>query len=145
MKGEVDMSETTYFNNEKYNKKQRKYLNMLSNKKESKIMKQLHDMPNFQRMKIVEAAVLYEQMEQANYEIIMSKLYNAYNMLFTVGNSQVHKDWVALWESLRASNLVFMHDILCSHHRPEIIRMARNMAQASYLSELDDENNLLPW
>ena len=145
MKGEVDMSETTYFNNEKYNKKQRKYLNMLSNKKESKIMKQLHDMPNFQRMKIVEAAVLYEQMEQANYEIIMSKLYNAYNMLFTIGLSQAHKDWVSVWESLKSSNYVLLHDILGSHHRPEIVRMTINMAHASYWSELDDKNKLLPW
>ena len=140
------MSSTTYFSNVNYNKKQRKYLNMLSNKKESKIIKQLHDMPSFQRMKIVEAALLYEQMEQENYEIIMNKLHNAYNMLFTVGLSQAHKDWVAVWGSLRSSNnYVLLNDILGSHHRPEIVRMATNMAHASYWSELDDKNKLLPW
>ena len=139
------MSETTYYTNINYNKKQRKFIHMLSNKKETKVIKQLHDMPSFQRMKIIEAALFYDQMEQENYEIIMNKLHNAYYMLFTVGLSHAHKDWVAVWESLRVSNYILLHDILGSHHRPEIVRMAINMAQANNLSELDDEGKLLPW
>lgn len=139
------MSETTYFNDCKDSKKLRKMLNIISNKKETKIVQQLHDMPSIQRMRIVNAALLFEEQRQSDYEIVMVKLRAAYSKLFTVGLTQCKKDWKEVWKGLRAANLVLLHDILCSHHRPEIIKMARNMADCSEWSRMDDDCRLLPW
>lgn len=96
-------------------------------------------------MKIVDAAMLHESMVQARYLLVMTQLKAVYSKMFTVGRTQCGLEWCNIWSGLRTSDTVFMCDLLCSHHRPEIVRMAINMAHCKMWSDMDDKNTLMPW
>ncbi len=105
----------------------------------------LCDMSSESRMKVIQAALTHEEMLEAKYLIVLPKLQKAYSTLFTVGLTQCQKEWREIWKGLRASDPMFMNDFLGSKHRPEICRMARNMAECSSWSDMDDDRRLLPW
>jgi hypothetical protein len=141
------MKETFYLCGKNWRQKKyaRKLLNIPTIEKQNKIIDKLCKMPSYERMKIVDAAMLHESMIQARYLLVMAQLKAAYSKMFTVGRTQCGLEWNNVWSGLRASDTVFMCDLLCSHHRPEIVRMAKNMAFCKMWSDMDDENKLMPW
>jgi hypothetical protein len=141
------MNKTYYLcgKNWRQKKKTRELFNIPTIKKQNKMIDKLCKMPSYERMKIVDAAILHEEMVHARYLVVLAQLKAAYSLMFTVGRTQCGLSWSAIWAGLRATDIVFMCDLLCSHHRPEICRMARNMAQAAMYSNMDDRNQLMPW